>query len=118
MGVLRINEKLESSGVTDGCTIQVTSRMRGGGQHKDEVEKTQVTRQEPVRSEGPAILDSEREAVIRMLEETEEYPKIVGDVLGGSDIEVGRKMQHWVTALQERAEVDKGQMRVMECGLR
>ena len=26
--VLRRNEKLKSCGVTDGCTIQVTSRMR------------------------------------------------------------------------------------------
>ena len=71
-----------------------------------------------MRSEGPAILESEREAVIRMLEEGKEYRKIVEDVSGGSYIEVERKMQHWVTALQERAEVDKGQMRVMECGLR
>ena len=39
-------------------------------------------------------------------------------VSGGSDIEVERKMQHWATALQARAGVDKGQMRVMECGLR
>ena len=49
--VLRRNEKLKSCGVTDGCTIQVTSRMRGGGKHKDKkgkVEKKQVTRQEPV----------------------------------------------------------------------
>ena len=29
--VLRRNEKLKSCGVTDGCTIQVTSRLRGGG---------------------------------------------------------------------------------------
>ena len=73
--VLRRNEKLKSCGVTDGCTIQVTSRMRGGGKHKDKkskVEKKQVTRQEPVKSEGPAILESEREVVIRMLEESEE----------------------------------------------
>ena len=78
--VLRTNEKLKSCGVTDGCTIQVTSRMRGGGTHKDKkstVEKKRVTRQEPVRKEDPAILESEKEAVVRMLEETEEYRKIV-----------------------------------------
>ena len=119
--VLRRNEKLKSCGVTDGCMIQVTSRMRGGGRHKDKkskVEKKQVMRQEPLKSEGPAILESDKDAVIRMLEETEEYRKIVEDVAGGSDIEVERKMQHWATALQARAGVDKGQMRVMECGLR
>ena len=32
--VLRTSEKLKNCGVTDGCTIQVTSRMRGGGRHK------------------------------------------------------------------------------------
>ena len=99
-------------GVTDGCTIQVTSRMRGGGRNKDKkskVEKKQVTRQEPVKNEGPAILESDKDAVVRMLKETEEYRKIVEDVSGGSDIEVERKMQYW--------GVDKGQMRVMECGL-
>ena len=44
---------------------------------KSKVEKKQVTRQETVRSEGPAIPESEREAVVQMLEETEEYRKIV-----------------------------------------
>ena len=33
--VLKKSEKLKSCEVTDGCTIQVTSRMRGGGRHKD-----------------------------------------------------------------------------------
>ena len=42
-------------------------------------------RQEPLKSEGPAI---------RMLEETEEYRKIVEDVSGGSDVDVERKMRH------------------------
>ena len=54
--VLRRDEKLKSCGVSDGCTIQVTSRIRGGGRHKDKkskAEKKQVTRQEPVRNEGP-----------------------------------------------------------------
>ena len=63
--VLKTSEKLKSCGVTDGCTIQVTSRMRGGGKHKDKkskLEKKQVTRREPVRNEGPAVLESEKEA--------------------------------------------------------
>ena len=33
--VLRRDAKLKSCGVTDGCTIQVASRLRGGGKHKD-----------------------------------------------------------------------------------
>ena len=38
--VLRRNEKLKSCVVTDGCTIQVTSRMRGGERHKDKKSKS------------------------------------------------------------------------------
>ena len=95
---LRRSDKLESCEIRDGSTIQVTSRMRGGGRHKgkkSKVEKKQVMKQEPLKSEGPAILESEKEAVIRMLEETEEYRKIVEDVSGGSDVDVERKMRHW-----------------------
>ena len=36
---LKRSEKLNSCGVSDGCTIQVTSRMRGGGKHKDKKSK-------------------------------------------------------------------------------
>ena len=32
--VLKRSDKLKSCGVTDGCTIQVTNRLRGGGKHK------------------------------------------------------------------------------------
>ena len=62
--VLKTSQKLKSCGVTDGFAIQVTSRMRGGGKHKvkkSKVEKKQVTRREPVRNEGPAVLESEKE---------------------------------------------------------
>ena len=37
--VLRRDEKLKSCEVADGCTIQVTSRLRGGGKHKDKRSK-------------------------------------------------------------------------------
>ena len=63
--VQRRNEKLKSCGVTDGCTIQVTSRMREGGRHKNKkskVEKKQVTIQEPVKNESPAILESDKQS--------------------------------------------------------
>ena len=33
--MLRRDEKLKSCGVTDGCTIQITSRLRGGGRSKN-----------------------------------------------------------------------------------
>ena len=92
--ILKGSDKLKSCEVRDGSTVEVTSRMRGGGEHRDKkskVEKKQVMRQEPLKNEDPAILESEKEAVIRMLEETEEYRKIVEDVSGGSDVDVERK---------------------------
>ena len=69
--VLKGSEQLRSCGVTDGCTIQVTSRMREGGRHKDKrskVEKKQVTRQEPVGCECPVIFESEKDKVIQAIE--------------------------------------------------
>ena len=42
--VLKKSEKLKSCEVTDGCTIQVTSRMRGGGRHKDKRSKAETKR--------------------------------------------------------------------------
>ena len=114
--ILKGSDKLKSCQVQDGSTVEVTSRMRGGGKHnekKSKVEKKQGMKQEPLKNEGPAILESEKEAVIRMLEETEEYRKIVEDVSGGSDVDVERKMGHWASILQERPRGD-----VLECGLR
>ena len=113
---LRRSDKLESCEVRDGSTVEITSRMRGGGRHKDKknkVEKKQGMKQEPLKNEGPAILESEKEAVIRMLEETEEYRKIVDDVSGGSDVDMEWKMRYWASKLRERPGAD-----ILECGLR
>ena len=43
--VLRWNDEMRSSGVSDGCTVQNMNKMRGGGKHrnkKDKVEKKQA----------------------------------------------------------------------------
>ena len=114
--ILKGSDKLKSCEVRDGSTVEVKSRMRGGGKHKDKkskVEKKQGMKQEPLKNEGPAILESEKEAVIRMLEETEEYRKIVDDVSGGSDVDMEWKMRYWANKLRERPGAD-----VLECGLR
>ena len=82
---LKRSEKLKSCGVTDGCTIQVTSRLRGGGKYKDKKGQKEMkqaakqegpeqkTEEEPKSDKGPAIQECDKEAVIRMLEENEEY---------------------------------------------
>ena len=64
--MLRRDEKLESCGVRDGSTIQVTSRMRGRGKHKDKKSKAEKKH-----------LESKEEAIIRMWEENEGSRKLI-----------------------------------------
>ena len=73
---LKRSEKLNSCGVSDGCTIQVMSRMRGGGKHKDKkskVEKKQAASAktpeqkfvEEVRSDiSPVIRECDKDATV------------------------------------------------------
>ena len=114
--VLRSSDKLRSYGVSDGCTIQVTSRMCGGGRHKDKkskAERKQLTSEEPVSGKGLAILESEKDRVTQSVEEDERYRKIVEDVPEGSDVDVERKVRYWMSKLQERPGGD-----IMECAIR
>ena len=39
--VRRRSDELRSCGVVDGSTVQVVSRMRGGGRHKDKKSKAE-----------------------------------------------------------------------------
>ena len=78
---------MKSCGVTDGCTIQVTSRMRGGGRHKDKKsksEKKQTTNSERPEQkrdresrsgDGPEMILMDE--ALRRLEENEEYQKTI-----------------------------------------
>ena len=118
--VPRRNEKLKSCGVTDGL-IQVTSRMRGGGRHKDKkskVEKKQVMRQEPLKSEGPAILESDKDVVIQMWEKDEGNRKFIQSISDGRDVEMEQTLQIYRAAGREALRWDQGQADIMECGLR
>ena len=42
--MLRKDDELRSCGVSDGCTIQVMSKMRGGGKHKGKTSKAEKKR--------------------------------------------------------------------------
>ena len=65
------------------------------------MEKKQVKSQEPVSNESSAILESEKETVIQMFQEIEEYRNIVAYVSEGSDVDVELKKRHWTSKLQE-----------------
>ena len=57
---LKRSEKLRSCGVTDGCTIQVANRMRGGGIHKEERSKAEKKRdRDESGQQGPSSWVSE-----------------------------------------------------------
>ena len=74
--------------MTAGCVEEERHKDK-----KSKAEKKPATRQESVSNEGPAILEGEKDAVIRMLEETAEYRNIVAYVSEGSDVEVERKVR-------------------------
>ena len=62
--MLKKGERLKSCGVTDGCTVQVTSRLRGGGKHKDK--KGQKERKRAVKPKGPEQKSEENQRVMKV----------------------------------------------------
>ena len=58
--VLRRDEKLKSYEVTDGCTVEVTSRMRGGGKHKDKKGKEEKKKQVAQLDDGMCAMACEQ----------------------------------------------------------
>ena len=97
---LRRNEKLKSCGVTDECTIQVTSRVRGGGRHRDKRNKAENKRgrgengQEDQQVElvgggCPEMTQSQKDVVIQMLEGNEGYRENIKMISETGDEEHG-----------------------------
>ena len=127
--VLRRNEKLKSCGVTDGCTIQVTSRMRGGGKHQDKkskAEKQAASAKTPEQKvtdgkegdRGPATQECDLDAAIRMIEENEDSRKMTESMSEGSDEDMERTLQNCRTAGYEVLGWSQEQVEMMERGLR
>ena len=61
--VLKRSEKLKRCGVTEGCAIQVTNRLRGGGRHK--VKKSKESAKTERREHREDRKDGEVEGVAR-----------------------------------------------------
>ena len=128
--VLKRTEKLKSCEVTDGCTIQVTSRLRGGGKQKDkksrdekrQVAGTQKTEQkfeeEAKNDEGPLVQKSDKEAMIRMMEENEASRKLIESMSEGSEVEMEEKMRFCLTQFQKLLGWSKEQMEQLERRIR
>ena len=98
--VLKGSEELARCGVRDGSTVQVASRLRGGGRHKDR--KSQAEKKQAVNAKkqeqmcagetksntGPLIRECDKDAVQQMVEEVEGYRKVIECVSQGTDFEV------------------------------
>ena len=107
--VLKGSDKLKSCGVTDGCTIQVTNRLRGGGKHKvkksKESAKTERMEhrvdQEVKGDKTPVMRECDKDAYVQMIEQEEAYRKIVDEMWGGNDFEVEWLVQEYMRMNRE-----------------
>ena len=112
---------------TDGCTIQVTSRMREEVRHKDEKSKSQKTqttnpeRPEPKRDgesrsdEGPEMIPMDEAR--RRLVENEEYLKIIECTSEENEGEVQQKVQNYLAHIQKVSWMIKEQYEPLESGV-
>ena len=128
--ILKGSDKLKSCEVRDGSTVEVMSRMRGGGKHKDKkckVDKKQAASaktpeqkftDEEKGDRGPAILENEKEAIVWMWVENEASRKLMDVIPEGSDVEMEQALQSYRTAGREVLGWDQGQADMMECRLR
>ena len=142
--VLKRSEKLKSCEVTDGCTIQVTSRVRGGGRHKDKRSKAEKNQAASTRTpeqkfaeeaksvKGPATQECDRDTAVRMIEENEETRKVMIQMMEenednrkmiesmseGSDVDMEHTLQNYRTAGRDVLGWDQEQVEMMERGLR
>ena len=124
--------------------MEVTSRLRGGGKHKDKKgqkeRKREVKQEGPEqklkeglkRNKGPVIQECDRDTVVQMIEESEENRKVMVRVLEenednrkmiesmseGSDTEMEQEMQNYRTACREVLGWSQEQVEMMERGLR
>ena len=125
--ILKGSDKLKSCEVRDGSTVEVTSRMRGGGRHKDKKsksEKKQTTNPEKPEQkrdgesrsdEGPEMITLEEAQ--RLLEEDEGYQKNIECVSEGSEGEVQQNVQNYLAHLQKVSWMNKEQFEHLESGV-
>ena len=119
--MLRKDDQLKSRGVRDGRKIQIMSRMRSGGRHKDKRSKakkkraTNPERPEQKSDEGPATMD--KDEVLRRPEENEGYQKIIDCMSEGSEGEVEQNAQSYLAKIK-LSWMNKEQLEYLEGGVR
>ena len=125
--MLRRSEKLKSCEVTDGCMIQVTSRLRGGGSHKHKRSMTETKRNvDESRKKDQQVgsmsdkcqemTNDQKDALIQTIERDEGYRRLITTISEAEDWEY--KIQCFGKQLQEKSEIGQERAKVMEWGMR
>ena len=90
--VLKRSERLKSFEVTDGCTIQVTDRLRGGGKHKDKRSRAETRRGMDTSGQKDQqvglsvdkcqeMTQAQKDVVVQPLEADETYQRMITMIL-------------------------------------
>ena len=122
--VLRRDEKLKSCEVTDGCTIQVTSRLRGGGKHKDKRSKADTKQGmdesgqkdqqvESLIDKCQEATQAQKDVMIQLFEENDAYRKMITMISEAEDEE--HEIQRFEKQLQ--SGVDEERAKLMKLGM-
>ena len=109
--MLRSGEELRSCGVKDGSAVQVASRVRGGGKHKDKKSKAEKKQAAgPKKSEflqgpqGPKDTaetvshECNQDEVFQMIEANGEFQKMI---MEGSVVEVEERIRNYLAEFQD-----------------
>ena len=99
-GVLRRSDEVKPCGISDGSSVQVTSKIRGGGKHeekKSKPEKKQVAGQESVSGVGAASSEREKDSVIQLVENDDAHRQVVAYLQKET---TEQKMQCWTSTFR------------------
>ena len=105
--ILRGSDKLKSGEVCDGSTVEVTSRMRGGGKHKDKKSKAE---KQAASAKTPEQMDEAR----KWFEEHQEYLKILDCTSEETEEEVQQKVQNYLACMQKVSWMTKEEFEHLE----
>ena len=130
--VLRRSDEMKGCGISDGGTLQVMSKVRGGRRHKNKTRQRerkkdtcqrrpeQKSDEEPKNVKDLVMQECNKELMIRTLQENEENRKIIESMAEGSDAEMERTLQNYRTAGREvlGCEQSQNMAEVLEWGFR
>ena len=125
--VLKRSEKLKSYEVTDGCTIHVTSRLRGGGRYKNKRSMTETKRNVDESGKKDQQVGSmsdkcqemtkdQKDALIQTIQRNEGYRGLITTISEAEDWEY--KIQCFGKQLQEKSGIGEERAKVMEWRMR